>query len=405
MSRSVQGRRDGRQDVRRAQVRRGRVSRRRAISAPSRSCLPPWLIGLPVHVTVPKIRDIRLRYCSRWDEEPAANLGESLLRLGICGAKDWSGSAVDFVERGFNRFCKANGADAAKKIWSGCLRIMDHPFELTEQERNSAEPESPTKVIYLVGEYDAAASIPIGATLAALEREHEFLPAAFYRIFVHNLWKWMRVYDYSDAVEHAEMWMQDLDEDSEAEPVYAKVAQNVPPCLQQYSKIGERKARRFLEQIEPSLRSPVARQLVRHVLEMDTHGRGREHAWAGRLADQIPAIEDFLNDADSCGSGCLISWYEDDEVNACFDEEMQDLGQNGPLEPPIVLTIQLDKPARELDSEVKRVFDYAGAMVRSLAAGAKIVEIVRELYDEHLRQHRLKSGLQAQPGPSGVRDE
>jgi len=101
----------------------------------------------------------------------------------------------------------------------------------------------------------------------------------------------------------------------------------------------------------------------------------------------------------------LISWYEDDEVNACFDEEMRNLGQNGPLEPPIVLTIQLDRPAKELDSEVKRVFDYAGAMVRSLAAGAKIVEIVRELYDEHLRQHRLKSGLQAQPGTSGVRDE
>ena len=188
----------------------------------------------------------------------------------------------------------------------------------------------------------------------------------------------MRVYDYSDAVEHVEMWMQDLDEDSEAEPVYAKVAQNVPPCLQQYSKIGERKARRFLEQIEPSLRSSVARQLVRHVVEMDTHGRGRKHAWAGKLADQIPAIGDFLNDADSCGPGCLISWYEDDEVNACFDEGMQDLGQNGPLEPPIVLTIQLDQPAKELDAEVKRVFDYAGAMVRSLAAGAKIVEIVRE---------------------------
>jgi hypothetical protein len=138
---------------------------------------------------------------------------------------------------------------------------------------------------------------------------------------------------------------------------------------------------------------------------MDTHGQGRKHAWAGRLADQIPAIEDFLNDADSCGPGCLISWYEDDEVNACFDEEMQCLGQNGPLEPPIVLTIELDRPAKELDSEVKRVFDYAGAMVRSLATGAKIVEIVRETYDEHLSQHRLKSGLQAQPGTSGVREE
>jgi hypothetical protein len=312
---------------------------------------------------------------------------------------------VDFVERGFRRFCKKNEADQAKKIWSGFLRIMDHPFELTEQERNSAETESPTTTLYLVGEYDAAASIPIGATLTYLKCEHESLPAAFYRIFVHNLWKWMRVYDYSDALEHAEMWMQDLDEDSEAESVYPKVAKNVPPCLQKYSKLGDRKARRFLQDIEVELRSPLARQLVKHLLEMDAHGRGHEHAWAGKLAEQIPKIGDFLNDADSCGPGCLISWYEDDEVNACFDEEMRDLGANGPMEPPIVLLVQLDKPVATLDSEIKRVFGYVGAMLQSLAAAARIVEIIRELYDEHLRQHRLKSGLQVEPGLAGVRDQ
>ncbi len=312
---------------------------------------------------------------------------------------------MDFVERGFRRFCKQNGSDQAKKIWSGFLRIMDHPFELTEQERNSVEMESPTATLYLVGEYDAAASIPIGATLTYLEREDEFLPAAFYRIFVHNLWKWMRVYDYSDALEHAEMWIEDVDEDSEAESIYPTVARNIPSCLQKYSKSGERKARRFLQQIEASLRTPAARQLVRHLLEMDTQGQGCEHAWAGTLAEQIPAIGDFLNDADSCGPGCLISWYEDDEVNACFDEEMRDLGANGSLEPPIVVLIQLDKSAAGLDAEIKRVFDYAGAMLRSLASAARIVEIIRELYDEHLRQHRLKSGLQVEPDPTGVRDQ
>lgn len=312
---------------------------------------------------------------------------------------------MDFVERGFRRFCTKNEADQAKKIWSGFLRIMDHPFELTEQERNSAETESPTTTLYLVGEYDAAASIPIGATLTLLEREHELLPAAFYKVFVHNLWKWMRVYDYSDALEHAEMWLEDLDEDSEAESVYPKVARNVPPCLQKYSKLGNRKARRFLQDIEVELRSPLARQLVKHLLEMDAHGRGREHAWAGKLAERIPTIGDFLNDADSCGPGCLISWYEDDEVNACFDEEMRDLGANGPMEPPMVLSIPLDKPVATLDSEIKRVFDYVSAMLQSLAAAARIVEIIRELYDEHLRQHRIKSGLQIEPGLAGVRNQ
>jgi hypothetical protein len=86
---------------------------------------------------------------------------------------------VDFVERGFRRFCKTNGAGAAKKIWRGFLRIMDHPFELTEQERNSAEIESPTTTLHLVGEYDAAASIPIRAALTHLERNTSFFLQRF----------------------------------------------------------------------------------------------------------------------------------------------------------------------------------------------------------------------------------
>ena len=348
---------------------------------------------------------MRERFCSRWDEQPAAQLGKSLLRIGICRAQDWSGSAVDFVERGFRRFCVAHGADQARKVWSGCLRIMDHPFDLTEQERNAIEAEGPASLLYLVGEYDAAASIPIGPALALLEREHASLPAAFYRILVHNLAKWMRVFDYSDALAHAEMWMEEIDEESKADSVYPKVRQNLPACMKKHAKMGPRKARRLLQELAASLATSSARSLVALVSELDEQGRGYEHAWAGKLAAQVPVIQDFLNDAESCGPGCLISWYEDDEVSACFDEEMRDLGQNGTMEPSILLTISLNQSAAELDAESNRVFEYAGVMLRSLAIAARIVELVRELHDEHLGQHRIKSGLQVEPCPAGIRDQ
>jgi hypothetical protein len=39
------------------------------------------------------------------------------------------------------------------------------------------------------------------------------LPAAFCEVFTTNLYKWMRVYDYVDAQEHAAMWMEDLNEE------------------------------------------------------------------------------------------------------------------------------------------------------------------------------------------------
>jgi len=365
------------------------------------------VIGLPLDVTIPKLKGIRSRYCTRWGEGPAAVLGMSLVRLGICRSNDWSGSAVDFVERGFRRFCSKNRAADVKKVLVGDLRITDSLFELTEQERNQIEGgrEGMTSHLYLVGDYEAAASIPIGATLAHLEAEHVLLPAAFYLVFVTNLYKWMRVYDYVDAQEHAEMWIEDLSDEELEASIYRRVDVEIPACIKRHSKtLRYRRARNLLREIQPH--TGVARELIRHALEMDAHGQGHEHAWPGQITEKdVPGIETWLSDAEYSRPGCLITWYENDAINACFDEEAQHMGENGPCQPNVALPIQLDQPTRKLDEQVQGVFDHAGAMLRSLASAAKVVEVIRELYDEYLREHRLQPGLPVEPGTAHVRDE
>ena len=199
----------------------------------------------------------------------------------------------------------------------------------------------------------------------------------------------MRVYDYSDAVEHSELWLSELDEDSEPNSVYRKVKEGIPPCLTTSSSLSENKARRILRETGSSLRSSTLRELVRYVLALDDLGRGFRHPWAGALIKKFPEIEQLLDGADGCGPGCLISWHENDEIQACFDEEMRCIGQEGPLEPPIVLAIPLRGSVHQVDKAVKEVLAHAATMLRSLAKAAKIVEIIREIDDEHLRQHRL----------------
>jgi len=331
----------------------------------------------------------------------------SLLRLGICRPSDWSGSAVDFVECGFRRFCSQNRAVDVKRVWVGDLRITDSLFELSEQERNQVEAgrEGTTDHLYLVGDYESAASIPIGATLARLEAEHALLPAAFYEVFTTNLYKWMRVYDYLDAQEHAETWLEDLSGDELEASVYRKVDMEIPACIKSHSKkLKYRRARTLLQEIQPH--TSMARELIRHLLEMDTHGQAQQHAWPGQISDKdVPGIDEWLADAEYSRPGCVITWYENDAINACFDEDAQHMGENGPCQPNVALPIHLDKRVKELDEEVRRVFDHAGAMLRSLAAAVKIVELVRDLYDEYLREHRLEPGLPAEPGAAGVREE
>jgi hypothetical protein len=310
------------------------------------------------------------------------------------------------VERGFTRFCKANGAETANRIWQGDLRIMDHMFELTERDRHQirAEMDEAPQRLFLVGDFSAAASIPIGSTLSHLEREHKLLPAAFYSVFVRDLWKWMRVYACADALEQAEMSMIDMDKSDLNESFYPQVDTTIPDCLRGRLKMSCSRAASLLKEIQPRLRGSIARQLVGHLLDMHENARGYVRAAPYKLMQVIPGLEEYLDESDGCGPGCLISWYEDDAISACFDEEMRYMGQNGCLAPPVLLAIHLVSPTRELDKQVKRVFEYAGAMLRSLAAAAKIIEIIREIYDEHLREHRLKSGLQTEPSPAGLRD-
>jgi hypothetical protein len=409
MSRSLQGGGVSRQDVRQSKTR---PRMRRAPLAATRTCSASLhLIGSAATITIPKLKGIPGRFCSRWDEQPAAALGKSLLRLRICHPEDWTGNAVDFVERGFQRFCKENGAEAASEVWQGSLWITDSLFRMTELEyyNSRSEADTPADALFVLAEYDAAASIPIAPALMHLERQDPLLPSAFYQVFVHSLHPWMRVYDYTDACFHAEMMMNDYADEELKESFYPQVAPSVPKCLPAPSTAFSRRslgnALKFLRKRVATLRCSGVRNLVIDVLEMYSQSRGNQHRWPSQLAEQIPGLEDFLSDADDCGPGCAITWYEDDVISAAFDDEMQYLGQNAPMQPCMLLHIRVNQEPQQLDREVKQAFNHVGAMLRSLRMGARIVNHIGELNDEYIREHRKKSGLQAQPRPAGVRNE
>ena len=44
------------------------------------------------------------------------------------------------------------------------------------------------------------------------------------------------MYDYIDAQEHAEMWMEDLSEEELEASIYRKVDMGIPACIKRHSK-------------------------------------------------------------------------------------------------------------------------------------------------------------------------
>jgi len=116
------------------------------------------------------------------------------------------------------------------------------------------------------------------------------------------------------------MWMKDLSDEELEASIYRKVDIEIPASIKRHSKaLKYGRARKLLQEIQPH--TSVARELIRQLLEMDAHGQGHEHAWPGQITEkEVPGIDTWLLDAHA-RPGCLITWYENDAINACFDQE------------------------------------------------------------------------------------
>jgi hypothetical protein len=325
-----------------------------------------------------------------------------MLRLGISRVEDWTGSAVDFVATGLGRLCRANGLAKVSRVFpESSIRLMDEIVELSEYERQQSETVGPSPKMFLMVDYFQSAVIQIGPTLSFLASIHNKLPAAFFVALAHNLWRWMRVYDFRDAEAYATDAMSTLDEDEIKESFFPNVAQARPRCLDKLPTYQA--AIKLLQRVLPTLQDKRAAGLLSHCLAMHNEGDGHELAWPHDLLKQLPEMEAYLENTDEPGPGSLIVFEEEDLIEACFSEEMQYLGQNYSIRSTWILLIDVAQPPTSLDEQVKAAFDYLAAMLRSLTSASVLIETIRGIYDEYLRQGRREPGVHAEPSAAGLR--
>lgn len=361
-------------------------------------------MGTPLAVTLPRIQGIRPSYCSRSDEQPAVQLALSMFRLGIARVSDWNGSAVDCVSKALARFCRTHGMVTASRVFpESTVRLLDNVVERGEYQLiQSGDTESSSRMFLMV-DHSQAAMVQIGPTLALLGGIHKDLPGAFYRVFTTNLGRWMWVYDFEDAEHYAEDEMHAMDEEELKESFLPQVKSARPAFLNDLPEYEV--AVQCLEKLRPKCRYAQASSMVHECLELHRWGDGQEAKWPSRLRDDVPEIDDYLENTDGPGPGVLIVLHENDPIETCFTEQTQYIGQNYPIGSTLMLLIDLEKDSASLDLDVAAAFSYLGAMLRSLSCATRIIEIIRGLYDAELRQRRLDSRIQAEPGAPLVRTE
>jgi len=186
------------------------------------------------------------------------------------------------------------------------------------------------------------------------------LPHTFFNLFVGGLSKWIRVYDYRDAEERAEMYREMCaGEENPEEYEFPEVAGCLPASMKE-----EPLEKENLIRLRTKLASTLVGQLLGHAMEIEQISAQAER----------PALSDDargkLSDANPPVPGFLAVFSPSDAVEACFEEEAQ-YALETPPEPNLIIPMEPDN-ARS----VRTAFHIFGTVCDILAASVRLLDMM-----------------------------
>jgi hypothetical protein len=268
-------------------------------------------------VIVPTLQGVPPGYSRVVGDDTSLTLAESLVKAGFGSLKAWKGSVgcSQFAAKSLQEWLHSLGAND----------LGDHTelhFCITNSYENQAITDG--RVMALI-ECEASGEIVLGKPLAAMAEKSVELARDFYTLYLRSIWRWMSVYDQSDAERLVSMWEENFEYEAEAEgqslEEYMKAQGNslpdldssMPECLRDFNiKSSPAKNKQAAKRLLQHLNGPFG-EWIRLLLEMwsikpilETNGRSLEFEWEG---SPLPTW--------------CIRFDARDGINQCFDEEAQ----------------------------------------------------------------------------------
>lgn len=313
------------------------------------------LMGRNNRLTLPRLDGVPAEHHLVVDAQRLIPLAANLVSLNIAPANLWKKAKHDpitFVQLTLADWIKAHGGEAIQRRFTYHAALTSCVDEFAQEDKQKDNR------LYLTLDPESAGYMVLGPTFQVLETIDGRLPRTFFDLFVGGLSKWVRVYDYRDAEERAEMYREmSAGEPNPDEYEFPDVAGCLPASMKE-----EPLEKEDLSRLRATLGSALAGQLLDHAVEID---RISDRAERPALSEDVRAE---LFNANPPVPGLLAVFSPYDAVEACFEEEAEYALETTP-EPNLIIPIE-PNDARS----VRTAFRIFGVVCDVLAATTRLLE-------------------------------
>jgi hypothetical protein len=302
---------------------------------------------------LPRLDGMAVEHRVAGEDRRAISIARTLTELEIANVSEWEGSPSKYLLSTLKHWIALHGGESIQAEFALDATLSNTP------DRYSSEDINPGR-LYLTVDPESAGYIVIGPTLEMLSRIHPQLPVTFYDLMVGAVNRWMRAYDFRDALERVEMWREWAEGEGGADQYEIPDVESCIPAEMKEEPLNARALRELLSQTQDD----GLRGLLNAALTLD------------RISQQLqrPEISDETREAFMDSNpplpALLVSFKRNDSIAGCFEEEGQAMLEACP-EPSFIVEID---PGNALS--VRRAFEALAVMCETMAATSRLAALL-----------------------------